>query len=95
MHLLIHLRMSGRVILTQPGGHRLKHEHVVMVLDDNRQLRLHDTRKFGRIYLVKDPETILGRLGPEPLSDEFTVGLLKQRIGTRKRLIKPLSLIHI
>ena len=63
-----------------------------MELDDNRQLRLHDTRKFGRIYLVMDPETILGRLGPEPLSDEFTVGFFGKKLGAHKRLIKPFLL---
>ncbi len=92
MHLLIHLRMTGRIILTQPGRLRSKHEHVLMELDDNRQLRLHDTRKFGRIYLVKDPETILGRLGPEPLSDGFTAGFFAKCLGARKRMIKPLLL---
>jgi formamidopyrimidine-DNA glycosylase len=91
-HLLMHLRMSGRLHLVSKNTRRLKHEHVILSLDDGRQLRLHDTRKFGRIYLVENQEEILGRLGPEPLASGFTAAMLGERLNSRKRMLKPLLL---
>ncbi|MCK4984982.1 MAG: hypothetical protein KAS40_05655, partial [Desulfobacterales bacterium] len=49
-NLLIHLRMSGRLQLVSYDLPRQKHEHVILSLADGRQLRFHDTRKFGRFY---------------------------------------------
>ena len=91
-NLLIHLRMSGRIHLVVADSHRLKHEHVILSFDDGRQLRFHDTRKFGRLYLVKNPDKILGNLGPEPLADDFKSNAFADRLKIRKRLLKPLLL---
>jgi formamidopyrimidine-DNA glycosylase len=91
-HLLLHLRMSGRLHLVTPDEPLAKHERVVLDFDDGRQLRFHDTRKFGRMYLVSDTETILGHLGPEPLEKSFTASLLAERLHSRNRLLKPLLL---
>jgi len=90
--LLIHLRMSGRLHLTATGVPRAKHEHVIIKLTAQRELRLHDTRKFARAELVDDPERILSRLGPEPLEPSFTVRVLAETLLARKRMIKPLLL---
>jgi formamidopyrimidine-DNA glycosylase len=90
--LLIHLRMSGRLLLSTAKGGRDKHEHVWLTFEDGRQLRFHDTRKFGRMYLVENPETILGKLGPEPLSRAFTAKRLAVRLQKRHRMLKPLLL---
>ena len=62
--MLLHLRMSGRLHLVAADTPRIKHEHVVLSFADGRQLRFHDTRKFGRISLLKDPAPVLDRLGP-------------------------------
>ena len=91
-HLLIHLRMSGRLRLVPPKTKRSKHEHLILSLGDSRQLRFHDTRKFGRMFLIEDPESILGRLGIEPLDPSFTAGNLGRMLASRKRLLKPLLL---
>jgi formamidopyrimidine-DNA glycosylase len=90
--LLLHLRMSGRLNLVPADTPRIKHEHVVLSFDDGRQLRFHDTRKFGRIYLVEDPQKILNRLGPEPLDKRFTVKVLAGQLKRHRRLLKPLLL---
>jgi len=92
LYLLIHLRMTGRLLLVSADVPRTKHEHVVLKLDDQRQLRMHDTRKFGRFYLVSDPAIITGRLGPEPLAPDFKFKILSVRLGSRNRQIKPLLL---
>jgi formamidopyrimidine-DNA glycosylase len=90
--LLLHLRMSGRLHLVAAGTPRIKHEHVILSLDDHRQLRFHDTRKFGRLNLLKNPAKILDRLGPEPLAQEFTTRTLGMLLKNRIRMLKPLLL---
>lgn len=91
-HLLIHLRMTGRLHLVAPGVPRSKHEHVILNLGEKLQLRFHDTRKFGRMFLVNDLEPTLSLLGPEPLTTTFTAKTLARRMQSRQRLVKPLLL---
>ncbi len=91
-HLLMHLRMSGRLHLVTPDQPRQKHEHVLLNLSGGQQLRFHDTRKFGRLYLTPEADNILGRLGPEPLAKDFTSKKLAKCLKPRKRLLKPLLL---
>jgi formamidopyrimidine-DNA glycosylase len=90
--MLLHLRMSGRLHLVTAKLPRDKHEHVIFSFDDGRQLRFHDTRKFGRLHLLKDPDRILDRLGPEPLTSGFTAKSLAECLRNRRRSLKPLLL---
>ncbi len=90
--MMIHLRMSGRIHLVPAATERQKHEHVIISFKDGRQLRFHDTRKFGRIYLVDNSDKILGKLGLEPLAPAFTTKTLVKRLKAKKRLLKPLLL---
>jgi formamidopyrimidine-DNA glycosylase len=90
--LLIHLRMSGRLHLVATDTPRTPHEHVIFNFDDGRQLRFHDPRKFGRLYLGGDPERILNRLGLEPLARGFTATVLADCLNQHKRMLKPLLL---
>ena len=91
-HLLVHLRMSGRLYLTPNSLKQDKHEHVILHLNDNSDLRFHDTRKFGRMILTENPESILGKLGPEPLSNDFSAEQFKTMLKSRHRQLKPLLL---
>jgi formamidopyrimidine-DNA glycosylase len=91
-HLLFHLRMTGHLHLVPTRTERSKHEHLILSLGIGRQLRFHDTRKFGRCYLTADLKTVLGLLGPEPLAKEFTVPALKAILTVRQRQLKPLLL---
>jgi len=91
-HLLIHLRMTGRLVLVPKGHKRHKHEHVILSLDQQRDLRFFDPRKFGRLYLVENIDRLLGRLGPEPLAQHFTARRLGERLLSKKRQLKPLLL---
>jgi formamidopyrimidine-DNA glycosylase len=91
-YLLIHLRMSGRLHWARQGERREAHEHVVLSFTDGGELRFHDPRKFGRVFLVPDTEPILGRLGPEPLDRAFTAALLQRMLKGRRRQLKPLLL---
>jgi formamidopyrimidine-DNA glycosylase len=88
--LLIHLGMSGRLLTVAPGADPDKYAHTALSLDNGRQLQFSDARKFGRLYLLADPQTVLGRLGPEPLSDAFSAGWLAAQLARRRRAVKPL-----
>ncbi len=90
--LLVHLRMSGKFLLLEADIPRSKHEHVVLTFSPDCQLRFHDTRKFGRFFLTRTPQTILDSLGPEPLGPDFDFPLLKKILGNRQRMLKPLLL---
>ncbi len=90
--LLIHLKMTGS-LWVEPAG-SLPHPHVrtIFGLDNGHQLRFKDMRKFGRVYLADDPEKVVGKLGPEPLADDFTVDDFKTLFQKRKGRLKPLLL---
>jgi len=91
-YLLIHLRMTGRLIVESEDCLDTEHLRVLFFLDDGRLLRFTDMRKFGRLRIVEDPETVLGALGPEPLSPTFTVDRFEQMLSERRGRIKPLLL---
>ncbi len=90
--LLIHLRMTGHLYFAGPEHRPQKHEQVVFTLQSDRRLIFYDPRKFGRFNLTSTPETILDRLGPEPLASGFTTAILARRLGAHKRMLKPLLL---
>jgi formamidopyrimidine-DNA glycosylase len=92
IYMVVHLRMTGRFELATATPGSKTHVHVMIHFNDGRHLMFHDTRKFGRFYITKTIESILGRLGPEPLSDRFTAKRLAQMLKGRKRQIKPLLL---
>ncbi len=90
--LLIHLKMSGDLMVQPSHARRDRAERTVFRLDGGWELRFNDTRKFGRVFLVDDAETILGRLGPEPLDPRMTPATLRLRLAARRRILKPLLL---
>ncbi|MGE5137907.1 MAG: DNA-formamidopyrimidine glycosylase, partial [Rudaea sp.] len=89
-YLLVHLRMTGGFRFHRPEEERDKHVHVALTLDDGRELRFRDPRKFGRMWLVDNPELVTGKLGPEPL--EMDKRRFVEQIAKRKGRLKPLLL---
>ena len=89
---LVHLRMSGRLTLIAAGDPTPLHARLWLELDDARRLVFSDTRKFGRWLLTADPERVLARMGPEPLSPAFTREHLRRALAARRRMLKPLLL---
>jgi len=89
---LVHLRMSGDLVIREGKIKPEKHDRLLLHLSDGTRLAFNDTRKFGRVWLTDQPETILGRLGPEPLEKGFTPRWLFQALHSRKRSLKPLLL---
>jgi formamidopyrimidine-DNA glycosylase len=74
--LLIHLGMTGQIVTCPPEARVAPHTHVFLALDDGRELRYTDIRRFGSIQILVDGarETPLEKLGLDPLEgteDEF------------------------
>ncbi len=90
--LIVHLKMTGHLSVVPAETPPDPYAHTVFELDDGRELRFRDPRKFGRVYLVRDPAEVLGPLGPEPLPEDFTAQALAERLARRKRVLKPLLL---
>jgi formamidopyrimidine-DNA glycosylase len=85
--LLVRLGMSGQVILADPTDPVAPHTHVVLTLDDGREVRYIDPRTFGQMAVVAghDPDAMieLAHYGPEPLGDAFTVETLTHALAGR------------
>jgi formamidopyrimidine-DNA glycosylase len=92
--LALHLRMSGSLTVQPVDALPDPHTHLVLRLDDGRQVFFRDPRKFGRARLLDaDGLAALDAAhGDEPLSDAFTVERLAELLRGRKRAIKPLLL---
>ena len=88
--MLIHLRMSGDLFLEPLNAELAPHHRMTLEFQEGFRLAFNDTRKFGRVWLVEDPHTVIGDLGPEPLDEEFTPQVLWQLLQSRRRQLKPL-----
>jgi formamidopyrimidine-DNA glycosylase len=89
--LLIHLRMSGDMRVENIRENPvLKHDRLVLNLDNNKRLAFNDTRKFGRAWLLKDPQEVLSSLGPEPFDPSLDATSFHEMLTARSRQLKPL-----
>lgn len=72
--IILHLGMSGNLRVVDKSVPLLKHDHVDIEFGNGAVLRLNDARRFGAC-LWQAPDTeheLMGKLGPEPLTDDFT-----------------------
>jgi formamidopyrimidine-DNA glycosylase len=80
--LVFHLGMTGRLWLGPPVAHDAPHDHLIFQLGPALELRFHDPRRFGMCFLTTSAELPhhprLHRLGPEPLSADFSAAYLQQ-----------------
>ena len=92
VHLAMHLRMTGNLLLVPAGEEEPGHLRVVMELDDGRRLLFVDVRRFGTgdVLLGSDAlaEFFASRLGVEPLSADFTAEALRAMARGRKQPVK-------
>lgn len=89
--LLIHLGMSGSLRILTECLPPAKHDHVDIKFETNCVLRYTDPRRFGAIlWLGKSPgqHPLLSKLGPEPLSKDFTGEHLYTLSRNRKLNVK-------
>jgi formamidopyrimidine-DNA glycosylase len=92
-HLFIHLRMTGRLLVTRRSEPAGAYDRVRLDLSPGKECFVFtDVRKFGRLLFAEDLEAVLRGLGPEPLGEEFTEEWFARALRTRKRLLKPLLL---
>ena len=93
-YLISHLRMEGKYFIKKTTEPLNKHDHVIFTLNDNEELRYNDTRKFGKMHLVKKDElniTPISKLGLEPWDESLTKEYLKEKLN-KKKAIKTLLL---
>ena len=88
--LIIHLKMSGSLLIGQDSSEPPKYTRAIIHLDKGTNVFFRDPRKFGLMRLVQDKNSIVGKLGPEPLEDDFTPKVLAQRLTKRQAPIKAL-----
>lgn len=90
--MVIHLRMTGQLLVTPADYPVEKHTHLIAALSGGRQIRYIDVRRFGRFWYLQADETdaVTGqdKLGLEPLDGELSADYLKARLGGRKKSIK-------
>ena len=95
-YLLSHLRMEGKYFIKDANEPITKHEHIVFIFDDNTTLRYHDTRKFGRMNLIKKDELekteSIAKQGLEPNDPNLTSTYLLTKFKNKKLPIKTVLL---
>lgn len=92
IRIIMHLRMTGCLLLTPPDFPEEKHTHLIFRFNNKRELRFSDTRRFGRFWALEagEPDTCTGitKLGPEPFDEMFTSEYLEANLKKRRKAIK-------
>jgi len=93
--ILAHLRMSGRLYVSEVDAPRSGYERVILFVarpDQSGELRFHVPRKFGRMIWAADPDLAVAHVGIEPLSPAFGASSLATILTGRTRRLKALLL---
>ena len=94
--LVVHLGMTGQLRIAQPATPIADHTHAIFDMDDRRQLRYRDPRRFGRILLGTESDLLsagaMPRLGPEPIDPDFSAEQLYRALRRRKAPLKAVLL---
>ena len=87
---ILHLGMSGNLRVVDCHEELKKHDHIEIKLDSGKSLRLNDPRRFGAFLWqeVDQQHSVLAKLGPEPLTEEFTAASLFAQSRGKKQAIK-------
>lgn len=91
--LMIHLRMSGQLVLVAPDAPIANHTHVVVALDGCQELRFVDPRTFGEVAVI-DPARLgeeapdLASLGPDAFDDVRDAAAMRAIVRRRDRMLK-------
>jgi formamidopyrimidine-DNA glycosylase len=88
--LTVHLKMTGQLFVVPASRPIDPYERLALGLDDGRELRFRDIRKFGRVGLYGADDDPFDGVGPEPLDDRFTLREFRRRIRGRRARLKPL-----
>jgi formamidopyrimidine-DNA glycosylase len=88
--LVIHLKLTGSLLVGRDSSEPPRFTRAIIHLDRGIDIFFRDPRKFGLMRLVKDKASVVGELGPEPLEQGFTLGLLQKLLAKRQAPIKAL-----
>jgi formamidopyrimidine-DNA glycosylase len=88
--LVVHLGMSGQLLLHAADAALRPHTHAVLGFDDGRELRFVDPRTFGEIFLAPPGGEALAHLGPDPLADLKSWNHLADLLAVRSTKLKAL-----
>jgi formamidopyrimidine-DNA glycosylase len=90
--LIVHLGMSGRMVVDTSGAAPGKHDHVILTTDDGAEVRFNDPRRFGLMTLAPreglERHKLFRHLGPDPLTADFSPATLSAALKGRKTSIK-------
>lgn len=90
--MILHLRMTGCLLLTPHDYPPEKHTHIIFSLNNGAELRFSDTRRFGRFWLLQEEENDIysgvEKLGADPLGTELTAEYLHAHLGKRHKAVK-------
>jgi formamidopyrimidine-DNA glycosylase len=90
--LIIHLRMTGSLLVKPASETPEKYVRAAILLDDGMAIHFRDVRKLGGMWLEESRQAIDVKLGVEPLSAEFTSSRLGKLLAGRSAPIKALLL---
>ncbi|MCX6021202.1 MAG: bifunctional DNA-formamidopyrimidine glycosylase/DNA-(apurinic or apyrimidinic site) lyase [Chloroflexi bacterium] len=90
--LIVHLMMTGQLLVQPIGTEPSPYTHLVLEIDGKWEVHFDDVRRFGRVWLTRRPQDVLGKLGPEPLEGDFTPDGLATALAERASPIKPVLL---
>ncbi len=88
--LTVHLKMTGQLFVVPASVPHDPYERLALILDDGREIRFRDVRKFGRVGLYAADDDPFDGLGPEPLDPRFTLRAFRTLIRRRRARLKPL-----
>jgi formamidopyrimidine-DNA glycosylase len=88
--LILHLMMSGVLLLKDASQGSENHTSAIFWLDGDSDLHFVDQRRFGAIWLTEDENKVIGKLGNEPLDPSFTPAVLMKLSSRRRVAIKVL-----
>lgn len=92
MHCFIHLRMSGDLRVEPSSSPNQPHDRLWLGFSDGLRLVFNDARKFGRVWLVENPDEVIASLGPEPLDEGLKADVFHDRLKKSHRQLKSLLL---
>ncbi len=88
--LLVHLGMTGDMVVSASDEPLAPHDRMTLELDTGLRLAFNDPRKFGRVWLLPDPDLVFAKLGPEPLHPPLATDEFYTMLQSRRRQLKPL-----
>lgn len=95
LQLLLHLGMSGRILVTKDSSNRWRpgrHDHITFLTDERTRIVFNDSRRFGLVDFIEPgagaTHPLLAKLGPEPLSNAFSGPVLAAALAGRNISMK-------